>query len=282
MNGMVVYKMTGSGNDFVMIDGRNWEGREWPAEWIRYVCDRRVGVGADGLAVLRPGSGQNRVNFTFFNSDGSPAPMCGNGSLCATTLAARLEMAEPDGMELETEAGVFRSRCREGPGQRAEIWLDSFRGEKVDAVEMEPEETEIYRAVVGVPHLVVLVSDVAEVDLMRRGAELRYHPSAGPGGANVNFVARGGPSWAMRTYERGVEGETFACGTGAMAAAALLAEQGAIELPWRVQTASNYDLEINGRPDGHLGLSEPSLVGEGRLVFRGVLEDVGVKPSVPR
>ena len=244
MIGAVVYKMTGSGNDFVFVDGRLREPEDWSPEEIRALCDRHRGVGADGFAVVAPGSGPDRVRFHFFNDDGGRAPMCGNGALCATRIAAHLELANPAGMTLETDAGVYQSRCVEGPGERAELLLGDLPAPRPAAVKLEAGEHEAHLALVGVPHLVVLVDDVAAVNLMERGKALRWDPALGPGGANVNFVGRsrapgrtrsnsarlgapssaaqgtrsaraaaggrGGAGWAKRTYERGVEGETLA------------------------------------------------------------------------
>ena len=124
---------------------------------------------------------------------------------------------------------------------------------------------------VAVPHLVVVVDDVAKVPLEQRGRELRFHPSLAPAGANVNFVSRTPSGWAMRTYERGVEGETFACATGAVSCAAALCHLGEIDsLPWEVRSTSGLLLAVNGRLAGG-SLVDPSLIGESRLVFRAHL-----------
>ncbi len=115
---VVFHKMTGSGNDFVMIDGRTSNPADWSSDRIARICDRRNGIGADGLVFVTP-EGPDTVRMTYFNSDGSPAPMCGNAALCSTRLAARLEMTSPDGMTLVTDAATFSTRCV-GPG---EMWL---------------------------------------------------------------------------------------------------------------------------------------------------------------
>ncbi|MBI2401270.1 MAG: diaminopimelate epimerase [Gemmatimonadetes bacterium] len=281
MIGTIVYKMSGSGNDFVFVDGRASQLSAWPPERIRAVCDRHTGVGADGFVVVEPGSVPDAVRFHFFNNDGGRAAMCGNGALCATRIAAHLELVKPDGMVLETDAGAYRSRCVEGDGERAELVLGDVTQFWSPQVRLQAGEREARLVHVGVPHLVVLVDQVAAVPIMERGRALRFDPALGPPGANVNFVSRGGgggdtggPAWAMRTYERGVEGETLACGTGAVAAASVLALSGHASLPLEVQTASGRLLRVSGTPAGP-EVRGASLIGEGRLVFRAILGDMG-------
>lgn len=276
MSGDVVYKMSGSGNDFIVVDGRRASLTAWPAERIRRICHRRLSLGADGLVVLEPGADPGSVRFHFFNSDGSRAAMCGNAALCATRLAAWLGLGPAAGMRLETDAGTYDTRCVPDERDRAEIRLGDVAEVTTPAIEPGPGEDRIAFATVGVPHLVVVVDDLEAVDLPKRGRELRGHRAVGPEGANVNFVARGETIWAMRTYERGVEGETLACGTGAVATAASLAVAGDAGLPWSVRTASGAILTVSGtlRPaDSTEGpiLADVFLAGEGRLVLRAVL-----------
>jgi diaminopimelate epimerase len=157
-------------------------------------------------------------------------------------------------------------------GQRAEIHLGNVDHVDVPEIALAPGERAIGFATVGVPHLVVLVDDVEAVDLPKRGRELRHHAAVGPGGANVNFVSPSASGWAMRTFERGVEAETLACGTGAVASAAFLASSGRVTLPWDVRTASGSVLSVAGSPGGRGAvLTDALLAGEGRLVFRAVL-----------
>jgi diaminopimelate epimerase len=277
MIGIVAYKMSGSGNDFVFVDGRASPAGAWTPERIRAVCDRHTGVGADGFVVLEPGSGPDAVRFHFFNNDGGRAPMCGNGALCATRVAAHLELARPLGMTLETDAGAYHSRCVEGDGERAELMLGDLSQFSRPQVKLEGAEQDAWLVQVGVPHLVVLVDDVQAVPLRERGRALRFDGALGPAGANVNFAspreAGGGPAWAMRTYERGVEGETLACGTGAVATAGVLALSGRAALPLEVQTASGRVLRVSGTLGGSSVLGA-SLVGEGRLICRAILGDI--------
>ena len=271
MPGITFYKMTGSGNDFVFLDGRANDPSNWSCDRIVEVCDRRFGVGADGLVFLTP-AGTGQVRMVFFNCDGSRAKMCGNAALCSTRLAADLGLASPAGMELVTDAGTFPSRCL-GPGEEAELNLPPFDTPvPVPAIASRPEEQAITACVVGVPHLTVVTTALESPELMNRGRELRYHPAVMPEGANVNFVSAtpesGSGIRAMRTYERGVEGETMACGSGAVAIGVTLALIGQGQLPVLIRARSGRILRVKARINGNR-VADVWLGGEGRLVFRG-------------
>ena len=279
---VVFHKMTGSGNDFVMIDGRISNPADWPAEAIARICDRRNGVGGDGLVFVTP-AGPGAVRMTYFNSDGSPAPMCGNAALCSTRLAARLEMADPAGMTLITDAATFSTRCS-GPGHLAELHLPDCPVPVVIEVPLVPGERWIRLGTVGVPHVIVLVDDVAAVDVGGRGRVLRFHTAAGPGGANANFIGPASPTsgtapdpmaprWALRTYERGIEAETLSCGTGTVAAALALGSLGLAGLPLAVRSSSGRVLSVSAQIEG-ANAGDVWLAGEGRLVAQGVWLDV--------
>lgn len=271
--GLVFYKMTGSGNDFVFLDGRLSGRDQWPAERIRQVCDRRMGVGADGLVILTP-VGPGEVRMDFFNSDGSEASMCGNAALCSSRLSAYLEMADGELTTLLTPAGRVRTRCA-GSGHLAELCLPPFDVPVSMEIPTVQGETHIWFGTVGVPHLVVLTEDAGAVDLAARGRELRFHKSL-PDGANVNFVSPGATPdapWLIRTYERGVEGETLACGTGTVAAAVILDAVGQRTLPGDWVTTRGITLSVAGSLEGSRA-TEAWLCGEGRLVFTGILGSI--------
>lgn len=268
------YKMTGSGNDFVFLDGREASLGDWPAGRIAGACHRRNGVGADGLVLLAPET-DGAVRMHYFNADGGRAALCGNASLCSTRLAVRLGMARPEGMVLRTDAGELQTRCV-GPGHMAELRFPSFPVPPRVQLDWGTGESGMaWLGDIGVPHLIVLVEDVGAVDVAGRGRELRFAPQFSPGGANVNFVGvhegQEGPEWRIRTYERGIEGETMACGTGTICAAFALAAGGRIELPARFTTGSGSVLAVAGQVER--GRAEGVwLCGEGRLVFTGELE----------
>ena len=272
--GTVFYKMTGSGNDFVVLDGRHTSLAQWPVEKIVAICDRRMGAGADGFVILTPTEVPGEIRFEFLNSDGSRAGMCGNAALCSTRLSVFLEIAPGEGMTLLTDSGRAQTRCM-GPGHMAEIMLPDFDLPVPVEVEPHPGESGFYLATVGVPHLVVVTDDAGAVDIMARGRELRFHSALGPAGANVNFISGpqngSGEPWRIRTYERGVEGETLACGTGTVAAAYVADQLGRHPLPAEWQTVRGIRLGVSGARQGSKG-TQAWLLGEGRLVYAGVVQ----------
>jgi len=275
VKGAVVFKMSGSGNDFVFVDGRMSPLDTWGPDAVRRVCNRRTGVGADGFAVLEPGSRAGRVRFHYFNRDGTRAPMCGNGALCATQLACLLEMVPGPQMVLETDAGEVSSTIVAGDKPRAQFSIPAPADPTVPDIPLQNGERSIHLVTVGVPHLVILVEEVSTVSVATRGRELRHHKAVEPTGANVNFVGTAdheSVKWRMRTYERGVEAETLACGTGAVACAASLVWAQAIgNLPWDVATSSGELLTVGGTIIDSSRLASPTLTGEARLVFKAVL-----------
>jgi diaminopimelate epimerase len=272
--GTVFYKMTGSGNDFVLLDGRYADLKDVSPELVIAICSRRTGVGADGVILLDPDCPRG-VHFTFhfWNSDGSPGPMCGNGALCATRLASLIELAPSSNeVRFSTPAGIHRGRV---VGDVPELFLpDCPPPQRVPDVRNAPGERFPTLAVPSVPHLVLVVDDVAAVDLDSRGPALRSDPALGPGGANVNWVALNKDgTLSMRTYERGVEGETMACGTGAVACALTLEELGHVKAPVRVWTRTGLPLDISWIV-GPRAVTSISLRGEARMVFRGIIGDI--------
>ncbi len=269
MSSTAFFKMTGSGNDFVMVDGRVSPADTWTAARIAAACDRRDGIGADGLVALTPEAGG--VRMAYWNADGSRAAMCGNAALCGTRLAARLGMAPEQGMRLLTDAGPVESRCI-GTDDLAEIRLpDCIVPAPASAIALEAGERAAWLGTLGVPHLVVLVGDAAAVDVEGRGRVLRHHPAGGPEGANVNFIAAPlapGEPWLIRTFERGVECETLACGTGTVAAALALAEHCRVGLPLDFRSWGGERLTVRARIDRGRA-ADVWLAGQGRLVFHG-------------
>jgi diaminopimelate epimerase len=287
-------KMTGSGNDFVVFDGR-----EVPHELVtrpevvRAICDRHNGVGADGLVVLEPvpsagtttseGSGSGpALLLKYFNRDGTQGELCGNATLCSTTLAVRSGLAPADSVRLETDSGSVHARL---VNEEPEIDIAPVRAIRIDHSDAIPLPADRQRAGyvrVGVPHVVIVVSDEAalhQIDVAGEGRPLRQPSSLQPDGANVNWVAPlADGRWAYRTYERGVEDETLACGTGAIAAAILLTTWRMTHGPVVLVTRSGRPVTVTLRAGGQptVGRAEwlPSLRGEGRVVFRGTLHDL--------
>ena len=274
VRGTLFYKMTGSGNDFVVLDGRATSAESWGAARVRAICDRRNGVGADGLVILTPGTA-GTVRMSYWNSDGSHGAMCGNAALCSSRLSVELEMVPPGEFCLLTDAGMVRVISRSG-ADNAEINLPEVDVPRdLPELQLHPGERWSSLGTVGVPHLVVRVDDVNAVDVLGRGRLLRSDPEVGPVGANVNFVSRTpglDSPWLIRTFERGVEGETLACGTGTVAAALALASRGEGNLPLTFRSRGGPELVVRARIDTGGGATDIWLLGQGRLVFRGVWE----------
>jgi len=207
----------------------------------------------------------------YYNSDGSEAALCGNASLCSTRLAVELGLAQAGGFVLHTAAGALKARIRDG---LPEVDLEAVTDVRADASDLgqKPGEAHLGYACAGVPHVVIEIPDIDAADVTGRGPELRSHPALAEG-ANVNFVSkRPDGSFAYRTYERGVEAETLACGTGAVAAAILLASWGESAKETTLWTRSGLPLTVTLRRDRAGWL--PSLRGEGRIVFEGSIRDI--------
>lgn len=267
------YKMSGSGNDFIVFDARRERAGAFEDPMVLQVlCARGTGVGADGVVFLEsPHDRGDDFRMCYFNSDGSRAALCGNAALCITRLAADLGAGKPEGMRFETDSGVLASRIA---GALPEVDLPPVSDVRpsVDGVRLEHGELRMGFAVAGVPHVVVQCESVDQVDVPGRGRALRLDPAFRPAGANVDFVSRNADgSFAIRTYERGVEGETLACGTGAIASAILLAAWGESGSETALVTRSARPVVVRLRRDGATWW--PTLRGEGRLVFTGELAD---------
>jgi diaminopimelate epimerase len=268
------WKMSGSGNDFVFIDGRHGSAEAFEAaDVIQRICARGTGVGADGLVILERASEPGAdLALRYYNADGSLAALCGNATLCTAALAAGLGAVDPAAFALETGSGVLSARIREGV---PEFDLPPVREADVafSAIQMEGAEQQLGFANVGIPHVVIRVPDVGLADVTGRGRAVRHH-SALPVGANVNFVSQAVPGrWKIRTFERGVEAETLACGTGSVATTILLRLWDEAGDNVELETASGQPLGIRSRR-AEDGSWSASLRGEGRLVFEGELRDL--------
>lgn len=269
-------KMSGAGNDFIVIDNRDGrvpeEGRR--AEFERW-CARRVSVGADGVLLVEPPEGSEAdFRMRYYNADGGEAESCGNGARCISRFA-HLIGAAPESMAFETKAGLYRA---EVVGQDIRLTMSdphSLRRHVMIGGEGVLEAVpggEVDFINTGVPHVVVLVPDVAKVPVDALGRALRFHEAFAPAGTNVNF---GSPlpdgRIAVRTYERGVEGETLACGTGSVAVALIARLRGTADSPVRIQTSGGPVLTIHFSSRGE-NFTDVRLEGEARVVYRGTLE----------
>jgi diaminopimelate epimerase len=269
---LAFYKMTGSGNDFVVLDGRVSAAVHWLPPQIRALCDRRNGVGADGLVILTPVAPET-IRMQYWNSDGSVGAICGNAALCSARLVRLLDMVAAPEFCLLTDSGSVRVRTEEG--REPEINLPDVKldPEPLSRIDLAPGERWMRFMRVGVPHLIIRVDDVSEVDVPNRGRLLRWHPGFEPEGANVNFIslqAGGEASWSIRTYERGVEGETLACGSGTVAATLALGLAGEAKPPLVLRSRGGLPLGVSATVEGDVA-RDIWLRGQGRLVYRGYL-----------
>jgi diaminopimelate epimerase len=199
--------------------------------------------------------------------------MCGNAALCSGRLSVELEMVPPGEFCLITDAGMVRVISAPHHDE-AEINLPDVELPRSSPIETYSGERWLSFGSVGVPHLVVRVDDVEHADVLGRGRDLRSDPRAGPAGANVNFIGRSGDGdspWLIRTFERGIEGETLACGTGTVAAALALTSRSEASLPVRFRSRGGPELTVRARLEGSHA-SDIWLAGQGRLLFRGVWE----------
>lgn len=268
--GREFYKMSGSGNDFVFVDTRVAPaGPLASSEVIGAICARGTGIGGDGVCFLEASESAS-IRLIYLNADGSRADLCGNATLCTARLCRELGVVSAGEFTIETDSGVLGARFH---GDRPEIDLMPVARILEDAgIPAGIGERRIGFALAGVPHLVILVDELDTVDVVGRGRPLRRHPSL-EAGANVNFVQPvGGNRFSYRTYERGVEAETLACGTGAVATAILLTRWGLATGPVTIRTRSGKELAVRFSGDGQT--PRPSLTGEARIVYRGAFGEI--------
>ena len=241
-------KMSGSGNDFILIDHRKpILRRERMKEFARNVCRRRISVGADGLIFIEP-SERADFRWQFFNADGSEAEMCGNGGRCAARFAY-LKGIAGSSLTFETIAGVLSAQV---DGKRVKLELTRPHGLKLDEnLVIEGKPLSVSTINTGVPHAVHFVDDVEQWDVVRMGRAIRNHSHFAPSGTNANFVQIGRDSHlAVRTYERGVEDETLACGTGLVASSLIAAFKGWVKSPVSVRTQGGDTLWVHFEIEG--------------------------------
>ncbi len=272
-------KMSGSGNDFILVDNRAAVlAEDQLVPFTRAMCPRRTSVGADGaifLALTRtPGESDLDFRMRYFNADGSEAAMCGNGARCIAAFAHALGAVDGE-MRFATPAGPIQAWIT-NQGVKVELTPPSAI-EKRALPGLPKDMQTAYFIDTGVPHAVLFVEQIADVDVRERGRKVREHAAFAPAGANANFVSPS-PSGngdgsasvsaiAIRTYERGVEDETLACGTGAVACALVAAHVRGLGSPVRVKVASGDVLVIHFDGEGP-SFTKAYLEGPARTVYR--------------
>ncbi len=262
-------KMSGTGNDFIIIDHRQpCIHPEAVAEFAALVCRRKFSVGADGLILIEESETAD-FRWQFFNADGSVAEMCGNGARCAARFAYMHGIA-PAKMSFETLAGVIEAQVADV--QVAVKMTDPCKINLEQQVQVDGQDLLLHCMDTGVPHVVLFVDDIDQIDVRILGSKIRHHEAFMPAGTNVNFVQEREGAFKVRTYERGVEDETLACGTGAVAAALTAAMLDRAVSPVEIITSGGdrlailFDLKENGNAAENVFLKGPA-----HVIYKGEL-----------
>lgn len=275
------FKMQGCGNDFVVIDNRELKVPEANmAEWAKKVCARAFGVYADGIFFIDNAPADSGLDYRwhFYNSDGSRAEMCGNASRCMGRLAYELGIA-PREHTFGTDAGPIKAEViTEGPkAGEVKVQLTPPKGTVLNTeLDLNGQTFTVHFADTGVPHAVVFLDDVEAVDIKKLGAAIRYHDHFAPAGTNANFAqVIDDKTMLLRTYERGVEDETYACGTGA-AATQVVAHELGLTGPTAALTTSGKEVLTISLEEGNVFLQ-----GAATLVFKGELYPAAMGLDMP-
>ena len=261
-------KMNGAGNDFILIDNRAGNVHLKRSQ-IAHLCDRHRGVGADGILLLENPSNHADFRMRYFNADGGEAEMCGNGARCFARFANKLAGAEGK-ISFETPAGVISAELT---GDLVTLQMTEPADLRVSVpLQIGAEKKIVHFINSGVPHVVVPVAKAGDVDVPREGSAIRHHEMFSPKGANVNFIEkRGADEIAVRTYERGVEDETLACGTGVVASALIFAATENVKGPITVFARGGDELRVGfERIDKQF--RNVTLTGPAEFVFEGTIE----------
>jgi diaminopimelate epimerase len=262
-------KMNGAGNDFVLLDNRKGD-LTLTREQIARVCDRHRGVGADGVLVLEGPTNGADFRMRYYNADGGEAEMCGNGARCFARFANRA--AGPlEKLSFETPAGVIGAQLT---GELVTLQMSDPNDLRLGLEVPLEGGKKIHASFVdsGVPHVVVPVAKIDEVDVRSLGATIRRHPMFAPRGVNANFSEQRGPSSiAIRTYERGVEDETLACGTGVVASAIVFAASKNVSGPIDILVRGGDTLQVDFSREGDR-FRNVTLSGPADFVFDGAID----------
>ena len=264
-------KMSGSGNDFIIIDNRvPVMDDDKKRDFVRRVCDRRMSIGADGVIFVE-NSEKADIKWDFYNDDGSTPDMCGNGGRCVARYAVEKKIA-PAELTLETLAGIIGAKV---DAANVRIKLTSPENLQQDiAVTLNGAQYQIDCLNTGVPHAIIYSDNIEDVNVKEAGHGIRFHKAFAPAGTNVNFVQKvGDRALKIRTYERGVEDETLACGTGVVASALLSCYKNLVQPPVEVETRGGDILKVGFElPNGEGGLvTDVYLEGPTRIAFEGQL-----------
>lgn len=260
-------KMNGAGNDFVVVDNRDL-GLELSRDQIAALCQRQRGIGADGLLAVEPARDGADYRMRYYNADGGEAEMCGNGARCFARFVNRLEGEGLESTTFETIAGVIQA---DFIGDHVRIELSRpFDYRRDLELSILGKDTRVHSINTGVPHAVLFVPEIASVPIREIGAAVRNHEQFAPAGTNVNFVeVKSARKIAIRTYERGVEDETLACGTGMVACAIHHSESSGESAPIEVEVAGGDVLTIDFERHAEGDYGRVTLLGPADFTFEG-------------
>ncbi|MCK5708489.1 MAG: diaminopimelate epimerase [Candidatus Aureabacteria bacterium] len=267
--GIAFKKMVGTGNDFIMIDNRNKEFPVSDKDFIVRICTRHYGIGSDGIILLED-SDKADFKMRIINPDSSEVEMCGNGSRCAVRMARDVGLFKAESASVETIAGLLQGSIKDelvriNMGQSKDIRKDL----KID---LDGDAT-AYFINTGVPHVVVFVEDVSKVQVSKWGRIIREHELFSPKGTNANFVEIvDKDTIKVRTYERGVEDETFSCGTGTCASAIMAHLIKGTSINIKSITAKNENLFVDFNVDDKGQIGTFFLSGPAEYVFEGTIK----------
>jgi diaminopimelate epimerase len=262
------WKMHGAQNDFVLFDDRRGRFPSFDRAFIAHIATRHSGIGSEGVILIQK-SDVADFRMRFFNPDGGEVEMCGNGARCVARLAFDLGIVEKK-MTIETLAGPLKAQVMQ---KGVRLWMTDPLGWRMDSSLELSGRNLIYSFVnTGVPHVVIRTGELCEVDVCAIGQTVRQHRDFAPAGTNVNFMEVS-PDGALtvRTYERGVEAETLACGTGVTACGLIAAKHGWVKLPVNIQVASGDTLVVDGRLTA-AGAGDVTLTGPTEYIFEGTIE----------
>jgi len=261
-------KMDGAGNDFILIDNRTGN-IDLDRSQITRLCDRHRGIGADGILLLEKASNHADFRMRYFNADGGEAEMCGNGARCFARFANKVAGAN-EKISFETPAGVIAAELA-GDLVTLQMTEPTDLRLSIDVRAADQNKT-VHFINSGVPHVVIPVSRIDDVDVRREGSVVRYHKMFSPNGTNVNFIEKRGPKeLAVRTYERGVEDETLACGTGVVASALVFSVVEKVNGPITIIARGGDELQVGFEKSGNQ-FRNVTLTGPAEFVFEGSIE----------
>ncbi len=264
-------KMNGAGNDFVLLDNRD-EKLQLDPKVIAKLCDRHRGVGGDGVLAVEPARNGADFRMRYYNRDGSEAEMCGNGARCFARFASRAAGLR-GGVQFETPAGVIGAELI---GDAVRLTMSTPKDLRMNVeLALEHENLTAHFVNTGVPHAVLFLDHgpaLDDVAVERLGAQIRHHAAFAPAGTNVNFAQKiDAQTIAIRTYERGVEAETLACGTGVVASGIIFHELTGAQSPVAVRVRGGDVLEA-GFEKTAAGYGKVTLTGPATFVFEGTME----------